>query len=338
MFITLSGLSYGQVRIVNSAININAPNSSAFIDASSNSGNNITTNIGKGLLYPRVNLTTFAGFSGAPVGIPTSYPTYYDGMVVYNTATGTAGIGGTIVNPGFYYYTNKTTGVNGGKWVRMNDSNITSTPQGTSFPTVPAPNAGDVFYRTDLQNYYFYKGSSWMSASQIPGGTVLPPVGTSVTGETYFTTDDNTLYVFNNGAWRPIGSLSNILQQGWMYVGNESNVATPTSKDLIPVSGFAPAEADVSMGNHKITNLANPINQQDAATRAYVDAQSQMSFEISIIANGSIGIMVPFILKANALVFYNGSLVEQSQWTGTGTNELTLNLDAQVNDNIRVQN
>jgi len=123
-----------------------------------------------------------------------------------------------------------------------------------------------------------------------------------------------------------------------MYVGNESNVATPTSKDLIPVSGFAPAEADVSMGNHKITNLANPINQQDAATRAYVDAQSQMSFEISIIANGSIGIMVPFILKANALVFYNGSLVEQSQWTGTGTNELTLNLDAQVNDNIRVQN
>lgn len=115
-----------QVRIVNSASASAAANSSAFIDASSNNTANTSTNIGKGLLFPRTNLTTLALLSGAPTGLPVSYPTRFDGMIVYNNASGTAAIGGGEVKPGFYYYENKSTTVNGGKWVRLADDNDSS--------------------------------------------------------------------------------------------------------------------------------------------------------------------------------------------------------------------
>lgn len=99
-------LSFSQVRVVNSTTNSSAANSSAFIDASSNGTVNSSTNIGKGFLFPQTDLTTFASFSGFPTGLPNSYPTHFDGMVVYNTATGTSSIGSVAVTPGFYYYSN----------------------------------------------------------------------------------------------------------------------------------------------------------------------------------------------------------------------------------------
>ena len=116
-----------QVRIVNSAAISIAANSSAFIDASSNSTNNASTNIGKGLLYPRVDLTTFASFSGTPTGIGTSYPTRFDGMVVYNIGTGNTLVGASTtiiaVTPGFWYYDNKSTTLKGGTWKPLNNGN-----------------------------------------------------------------------------------------------------------------------------------------------------------------------------------------------------------------------
>jgi hypothetical protein len=116
-----AGLTFGQVRIVNSNANSAAANSSAFIDASSNNTTNPTGNIGKGLLFPRTDLTAFTSFSFASTtGIPTNYPTRFDGMIVYNTATGgVAGVGATSepLFPGFWYYENKsTTSVTGGTW------------------------------------------------------------------------------------------------------------------------------------------------------------------------------------------------------------------------------
>ena len=104
-------LASGQVRIVNSTTNVIATNSSAFIDGSSNTTTNATTNIGKGVLYPRVDLTTFTSFGGTGVGLPNNYPGRYDGLVVYNTAVGgVAGVGATegTLTKGFWYYDNPT--------------------------------------------------------------------------------------------------------------------------------------------------------------------------------------------------------------------------------------
>ena len=112
-------LCFAQVRVVNTPNNSGASNSSAFIDASSNVGMNNNATRGKGILFPRTNLQIFNNFGGAPIGIPNSYPTRYDGLIVYNTATsGEAGVGNTegTLSEGYWFYENKTNSTNGGTW------------------------------------------------------------------------------------------------------------------------------------------------------------------------------------------------------------------------------
>ena len=115
----ISSYSYGQVRIADSANNTSAANSSAFIDASSNTTYNNSVNMGKGLLFPRLDLTTFTSFGYSGAFLPNNYPTRFDGFIVYNTATsGVAGVGDTegTLTRGFWYYDNETTDIEGGIW------------------------------------------------------------------------------------------------------------------------------------------------------------------------------------------------------------------------------
>jgi hypothetical protein len=119
--LVLASAMQGQIRIVNIAsANADAPHSSAFIDASSNSATNATDNEGKGLLFPRTDLTKFTSFGGPTIGTPLSYPTLYDGMIVYNIAnSGMAGVGlteGGILTSGYWYYDNKSSTLTGGTW------------------------------------------------------------------------------------------------------------------------------------------------------------------------------------------------------------------------------
>jgi hypothetical protein len=112
-------VSHAQVRIVNSANNTGLNNSPAFIDASSNPTVNGSANVGKGLIFPRVDLSAMTAFPSVTAGIPTAFPTRFDGMIVYNTATsGTAGVGSTegTLSPGFWYYENKSASNTGGTW------------------------------------------------------------------------------------------------------------------------------------------------------------------------------------------------------------------------------
>jgi hypothetical protein len=113
-----------QVRLVSTSNT--SVNSSAFIDASSVNSNNITVGKGKGLVFPRVDLTTFQFVSGT-TGIGSSFPTRYDGMLVYNTGTGNtlsmASDNVVAVTPGFWYYDNKSTTLKGGTWKPLNSSN-----------------------------------------------------------------------------------------------------------------------------------------------------------------------------------------------------------------------
>lgn len=108
----------------NPAIN----NSNVFLDAStsySTGANDETT--GKGLVFPDVDLTKFKFDLAYADG--TTFPTYFDGMVVYNTGSGetgedlaTQGIK-VKVTPGFYYFSNpegkNDQNIEKGKWVRI---------------------------------------------------------------------------------------------------------------------------------------------------------------------------------------------------------------------------
>lgn len=103
-------------------------------------------------------------------------------------------------------------------------------------------------------------------SSKTPTGTTAPanPNG----GDTYFNTSENRLYVYNGTSWVP---LDNKLSDGHLYIGNNANVAVSTPKNVVPLSGFGSAQADVSMGNFKLINLSDPTSEQEAATKNYVD-------------------------------------------------------------------
>ncbi|RNA61068.1 hypothetical protein D1631_03530 [Chryseobacterium nematophagum] len=122
LFLLVFGsLFHGQVRISSSTANTAAPNSSAFIDASSNQEFNLTNNVGKGLLFPITKLSLFTQFNEDPINVlPTNYPYYYDGFIVYNTdISGVAGVGSTegTLCRGFWYYDNPSmSNVNNGTW------------------------------------------------------------------------------------------------------------------------------------------------------------------------------------------------------------------------------
>ena len=122
--------SHAQVRIVNSAANTGLSNSPAFIDASSNMIVNASSNVGKGLVFPQVDLSAMNAFPSVSAGTPTSFPTRFDGMIVYNIAeSGTAGVGNTegTLTPGFWYYENKSASNTGGTWKPLSSSTPTYT-------------------------------------------------------------------------------------------------------------------------------------------------------------------------------------------------------------------
>lgn len=113
-------ISFGQIKISSYSATSNiAGGSSAFLDASSSSLWNNSTNLGKGLLFPSVDLTLMAAMSHSGTIGASSNPKRFDGMLVYNTATGTSVIGTVAVKPGFYYYSNSSTNINGGTWVAV---------------------------------------------------------------------------------------------------------------------------------------------------------------------------------------------------------------------------
>ena len=122
LFLTIlsfSNLLTAQVKVNQNAANSAINTSSAFMDASSSPLWNGTTNQGKGMLYPRVDLVNYTAMSHAGPFNASNNPNYFDGLLVFNTATGVAGIGADSVFPGYYYYRNTTTTANGGHWVSL---------------------------------------------------------------------------------------------------------------------------------------------------------------------------------------------------------------------------
>ncbi|AQY22555.1 hypothetical protein OKE80_01540 [Riemerella anatipestifer] len=118
--------AYGQVK-TNQKITEEA-RSNAFLDASENTDGQ-APNIGRGLLFPQTDLSTFKLDINAADGV--NYPTYFDGMIVYNTKEGGKTSDTNIqvtdnLQKGFYYFSNPTGKTNGnitnGKWVRLSDS------------------------------------------------------------------------------------------------------------------------------------------------------------------------------------------------------------------------
>ena len=140
VFLLFASNIEGQI-LTNSSPLASIGNSNAFLDASTNYSSTAgeSNNSHKGLVFPDVNLTTFQFENVIADGA--TFPSYYDGMIVYNTATGTTLTTGirpstaTAVTPGFYYFSNPNGAANGnvtgGVWTAVGASasakNVTST-------------------------------------------------------------------------------------------------------------------------------------------------------------------------------------------------------------------
>ncbi|MDY3317261.1 hypothetical protein PG630_08080, partial [Riemerella anatipestifer] len=131
IILTIALLGFAVANAQNTTNNKTAvtPNKNYFYDATFNTFDK--PSLGKGLNFPRTDLTKFE-FSTTDLGGYQYSRTAFDGLVVYNTATGKTGTNAATqgqqvdVTPGFYYFSNPnatedTTDVSAGKWVRLND-------------------------------------------------------------------------------------------------------------------------------------------------------------------------------------------------------------------------
>ena len=115
-FVLLAVAIHAQV-FTNKQTQPTIPNSNAMLDGSTSFSAEAMApnNIGKGIVMPSVDLINFE-FTDIANGIAdgTFFPSYFDGMIVYNRSTGTTLTAGnrsstaTDVTPGFYYFSNPT--------------------------------------------------------------------------------------------------------------------------------------------------------------------------------------------------------------------------------------
>jgi hypothetical protein len=217
---------------VNAQVNSNRPvnngitDQNLFFDAATNF--NDANSIGKGLGFPRTDLTTWTFDVSALDGI--NFPTAFDGMVVYNTASGNTILGQgivTTVKPGFYYFSNLSgsNDIASGQWLPV--ASGSALLSGTTAPTNGVGADGDFYIDSTSGTFYGPKvAGAWPAGSSLtgpagpagpagpqgtPGTNGLLPNGTQA-GNTTFWNGTNWVVdnagIFNTGSVVGIGTTS----------------------------------------------------------------------------------------------------------------------------------
>ncbi|MFZ4928309.1 hypothetical protein [Chryseobacterium sp. Mn2064] len=281
--ITAANFSFAQIRTVNSDTVGNAPNSSAFIDVTSNPAINGNPNLGKGLLFPQTDLSLFTTFGGAPFGLPTNYATYYDGMIVYNTKDGgKAGVGTTQgeLKPGFWYYENKSKNVNGGTWKQISSpttnqltltgNSLISTVNGVASNSITLPVGNNVSASNGL-----YKAGDNIKL----GGTL--------TEQTTITTNGNNRLFIKGSENNAINFDDNTFSVDAQ--NNRVGIGTNTPTQKLDVKGSAIISDKLSVGSDwRGAALAVDNKKASEPIVAFSGTGSQRRF--TVLDDGNVGI------------------------------------------------
>jgi len=233
-------------------IGTSVPDASSQLEILSNS---------KGLLIPRLSLTQRNEINNPA-----------NGLLIYQI----------INSPGFYYFNN-------GQWLKLvNNTEVTSGGgngsagntilSGMANPSSALGAVGDFYLNTSTSILYGPKaslnwpvnGTALIGPQGEPGlpGNSLPVVGKSITSDGIITIENGTGSVLKDVA---LSLADNSVTSAKIADGTIRNV--DLNKSSIPLSGFGVPVKNISLGGYLLTNLGHPVNDQDAATKKYVDSK-----------------------------------------------------------------
>lgn len=161
-----------------------------------------------------------------------------------------------------------------------------------------SPTAGRNYYDTAVGALLVYNGSGWVSADVAKVADAYIPMAKLAT---------NPLARSNHTGSQAASSITDLATVVQAYA----------------LSAFAVPTVDVSWNNKKLTNLLDPTNAQDAATKNYVDLQVQSASagidskaSVRALANGNITLSAPQAIDGVSVIAGDRVLV-RGQTTNT---------------------
>ncbi|WP_265129732.1 hypothetical protein [Chryseobacterium oranimense] len=191
----ISGVSLNAQVLTNNTTNPIITNSNVMLDGSTSfsTESGAQPNVGKGIIIPSVNLVNFEFDLALADGF--TFPTYFDGMLVYNNATGNTLTTGnrsstaTAVTPGYYYFYNPNGASNGnvtaGVWRPVGGGNA-------KFDVTSAETATNTLVAS--KQVYAIKGTFAATGSSTAVNIPAPTGMTALYGITIYKAGTNTVY------------------------------------------------------------------------------------------------------------------------------------------------
>lgn len=225
-----------------------------------------------------------------------------------------------------------------------------------------SPVDGQIYYNTSTDTLYFYNGNGWIPAGGTATGSLgaRPAAASSNAGTFYYATDNYLLYYSNGSTWQQVNAFGSVTAQTSYGAssadGTSTNFAradhthgtpalgTSTPNAISGASGsagsasvpskedhthaFTPAQ-DLSMAGYKLTNLAAPSSDNDAANKGYVDSVAQgLDIKASV-----------RLATAAALSSYTWASTAGGTLTASSNGALSVDgTSASINDRILVKN
>ncbi|CEJ70987.1 hypothetical protein SAMN05421866_1237 [Chryseobacterium oranimense] len=190
----LGTVSYAQV-LTNQPTNATITNSNVLLDGSTNFSTEAGAQpyVGKGVIIPSVDLVNFQ--FDLTLADSVTFPTYFDGMIVYNNATGNTLTTGnrsstsTAVTPGYYFFYNPNGASNGnvtsGVWRPLGGGSA-------KFDVTSAETATNTLVAS--KQVYAIKGTFAATGSSTAVNIPAPTGMTALYGITIYKAGTNTVY------------------------------------------------------------------------------------------------------------------------------------------------